>query len=61
MALSKNDFSSATAYLCGDKEECKKLLNIAGLGGVKIYSMRDAFDKGSKSPSLKTKAKVTAH
>ena len=61
MALSINDFASATAYHCGNKKECQELLKSAGLTDVKMYSMLDAFKKGSKSSSPKTKEKSTTY
>ena len=58
MALSMNDFVSATAYPCGNKKECKNFLKeVPELANVKIYSVRDTLAKGSKS-SFKTKDKV---
>ena len=60
MALSVNDFTSATAYPCGDRKECQAFLKeIPELSNVKMASsVRDTLTKGSKA-SVKTKSKVS--
>lgn len=63
MALSLNDFTSATtpvtAYPCGDKKKCQALLKeVPELNNVKmVASVRDTLKKGSK-PGLSTKEKL---
>ena len=51
MTLSISDFQNATAYPCGkDKKSCHSLLKgISELEDVKMYSVRDTLEKGSKS------------
>ena len=60
MALSMNDFKTATAYPCGkNKQACRSMLKeIPELENVKMYSVRETLSKGSKS-SLKTKDRVS--